>query len=124
MDLITWLEERLNTLGWTQAELARRAGISQAQVSFVLNGQRRAGADFCVAIAGALKEEPSYVLKLAGYLPSNYNPKRDIITRLLEGVASLPDDDIQELIAIVDVKRGKASNGSGSIAPQSGGVSR
>jgi transcriptional regulator with XRE-family HTH domain len=122
MDLVTWLEDQLRDLGWTQAELARRASVSQAQVSFVLNGQRRAGADFCIAIAGALKEEPSYVLKLAGYLPASYNPKRDLLTRLLEAAASLPDDDLEELLAVVGVKRGRANSGSGSVAPQSGGA--
>lgn len=116
MDLITWLQSKLIELGWSQAELARRSGISQSQISHVINGQRRAGADFCIAISGSLGVEPYVVLKMAGWLPKTYEPKRDILTRLLEAAASLPDDEIVELVALADVKRKKTKSASSALS--------
>ena len=107
-ELIRWLQDQLRERGWSQSELARRAGLSHAQVSHVLGGARGAGIDFCTAIAGPLGVPPATILKLAGYLPKTYQPGRDNVTRLLEAAASLSDADLEELIALAEVKRQRA----------------
>jgi len=68
--LILWLNTQLEARGWTHRELARRAKTSHTAVSSVLAGQRRAGWDFCVAIAKALGERPERVFRMARLLPA------------------------------------------------------
>lgn len=51
-------------------ELARRAGISHAQVSGVISDRTNPGADFCLAVARALKDEPEKLMRMAGLLPA------------------------------------------------------
>lgn len=73
MDLVTtlsdWLTTQLQQRGWSMRELGRRSNISHAQISDVINGKSRAGADFCVAIAQGLGEPVDAVLRRAGLLP-------------------------------------------------------
>lgn len=61
-----WLLYEMNTRGFSQSELARRANISQSMISHVINGRRNPGTDFCKAIAHALKMPPKTVLLAAG----------------------------------------------------------
>lgn len=49
--MIAWLIQSLETRGWSQRELARRASISQSSVSDVLSQKRLPTWDFCAAIA-------------------------------------------------------------------------
>ncbi|MBN1658283.1 MAG: helix-turn-helix transcriptional regulator [Anaerolineae bacterium] len=69
-DFVTWLIEELEQRGWTNSELARRAGVSPSTVSVILSRQKNPGPDFCLAIAGALRQPPEQVFRLAGILPS------------------------------------------------------
>ena len=64
-----WLSEELDRRGWSQSELARRAGVSQFAVSSVISGNRNAGAEFCIKIAQALNEPPEKLLRLSEILP-------------------------------------------------------
>ncbi len=50
-------------------ELSRRAGISHTQIADVVNSRANPGADFCIAVARALGEQPEKMLRLAGILP-------------------------------------------------------
>ena len=51
-ELVPWLNIILEDLGWSQRELARRAGIAHSGVSHVLSYQRKPTWDFCAAVAG------------------------------------------------------------------------
>jgi transcriptional regulator with XRE-family HTH domain len=66
--LSDWLADELTRRGWSHNELARRAGVSQPNVSAIVKGQNP-GCDFCIKIAAALGESPEKVLRLAGILP-------------------------------------------------------
>jgi transcriptional regulator with XRE-family HTH domain len=59
----------LSEKGWTQAELARRSGVSPAQITRVLSGERGLGEQSILAIAEALKLPPDEVYRAAGLLP-------------------------------------------------------
>lgn len=107
-----WLAAELHKRGWTMSELSRRSGVSHVQIGYVLRGERKAGVDFCTAIAPPLGVPPSEVLKLAGYLPASYAPKRDSITRLLEAAASLSDADVEELATLARMRAQRATTGN------------
>jgi transcriptional regulator with XRE-family HTH domain len=68
-EFIKWLMEEMTTNGWTNSELARRAGVVPSTVSMVLSRRQRPGLEFCVGIARALHVPPEEVLRLAGLLP-------------------------------------------------------
>ena len=66
----TWLLQELETRGWSQSELARRAHLGNATLSRIISGSRQAGPDAALQIARALGEAPENVFRLAGLLPS------------------------------------------------------
>lgn len=68
-DFANWLMREIEERGWTNAELARRAGISAPNVSMVISGQKGIGWEFCLGIARALGYPPEDVLRRAGLLP-------------------------------------------------------
>lgn len=51
------------------SELGRRAGVSHALISDVLNEKAAPSANFCLSVASALDERPETLLRLAGHLP-------------------------------------------------------
>jgi transcriptional regulator with XRE-family HTH domain len=67
--LSDFLNDEIEERGWSKRELARRSGISSAQVTDVMNERAQAGAEFCVSVARALGEDPEDMLRLAGILP-------------------------------------------------------
>jgi transcriptional regulator with XRE-family HTH domain len=69
-EFVTWLAKRLNEEGWSQRELARRAGVSPATISFVMNEQQSPTFGFCAAIARPLGLPVDELLALAGLRPS------------------------------------------------------
>lgn len=71
-----WLLNEMETRGFTQADLAHRAKISQAAISHILSGRRKPGGNICTAIADAFRIPPETVFRAAGYLPQppDYDP--------------------------------------------------
>lgn len=72
--MANWINSKLNELGWSQREMARKAGLSHAIISKVISGQVNPTRDFCAAIAGALGERPEKVFRIAGLLPPVEGP--------------------------------------------------
>ena len=68
MTFNAWLNQELESRGWSQRELARRSGLSSAQVSSVLGNKRTATWDFCAATAGAMGLHPVDVFQRAGLM--------------------------------------------------------
>jgi len=92
-----WLEAQLAEKGWKQAELARRAHISQPTLSRIINDTRKVGPDAARSIARALGEAPEEVFRLAGLLPPA--PSRSRLRefdRIAAMLASLPDGPIRD----------------------------
>lgn len=65
-----WLIAELEARGWSNSELARRAGLVPSTVSMVVSGHNRPGLEFCVGVGRALSVPPERVLRRAGLLPS------------------------------------------------------
>ena len=87
-----WLQDQLAQREWTQAELARRSGVSTGQIARLMTGERGVGEQSVVAIAQALKLPPAQVFEAAGILPSK--SLKDRLTEALELIfESLPEEE-------------------------------
>ncbi|MBA3533695.1 MAG: helix-turn-helix transcriptional regulator [Ardenticatenales bacterium] len=115
MDFAEWLQGELDRRGWDQAELARRSGITTAQVSRVISGGRNAGADFCIAIANALNLSREEVFRARGWLLSEPEkvvpPGTDpLVTQVAEELISLPVElrelSVRAILAVLKAVRG------------------
>lgn len=63
-----WIREELEKRGWSQNELARRAGITSGAMSFVMTGMRNPGPELCQGIARALDIPEIVVFEHAGLI--------------------------------------------------------
>lgn len=96
-DFSEWLHNQLKEHGWTQAELARRSGISPSQITRVLSGSRGLGEQSVRAIADAFKLPPEEVYRAASLLPP-ISKERSQLSELTYLINLLDDDNLQEVI--------------------------
>ncbi len=94
-----WLQQEMNTRGWDQSELARRSGVTTAQVSRLLTGERRPGPAASRKIARAFHLPPEELFRRAGLLP-NAAPRPEGAEELLHLFGELGEDDRTRLLAI------------------------
>lgn len=96
-DFVEWLDERLNERGWTRAELAKRANISEASLSLLYSGARKPGMKMCQGIAAALKLSPDDVYRAAGLLDAK--PSDDeVVSEIAHISHSLNENNRQDLL--------------------------
>ncbi len=101
-----WLANELVQRNWSHNEFARRAGISQAQISSVLKAQRSVTCAFCIQVAGALNEPPERLLRLAGILPPEAAADADL-TELMDAARLLTPEQRQEVLQYIRFLRHK-----------------
>lgn len=99
-DFSTWLIDEMNTRGWSNSELARRANVVPSTVSMIVSRRKKPGIDFCTGIARALKTPPERVFRLAGLLPLVIGDDNDRKREIEEYWPYLPDDD-RDTLAIL-----------------------
>lgn len=68
---VDWLLEEMNKQGLSQAALAKKAHVSRAAISNLINGARGAGRDLLVSIARGLGLPPETVFRAAGLFPAS-----------------------------------------------------
>lgn len=112
--LSEFLTRALEKRHWSMRELGRRADVSGALVSEVINGNVPASTKFCVLVAQALGESPVKLLRLAGYMPDMPEPTdgedkalrifrqipegyRDLALRVLANFIEAPDTVLPEM---------------------------
>ena len=88
-----WLKVELKTRGWSQADLARKSGLSTGQVARLLTGERGVGERSTLAIAHALKLPPVQVFVVAGFLPEGKSDQWLEEMKVLLGHISHADRD-------------------------------
>jgi len=113
VDFSEWLQNILIEKQMTQAELARKSGLSTAQISRLIAKRSFPGPDGCKAIASAFGLPEVQVFQAAGLLTESKNdPRQDLILYLAE---QLPDEEYDDLIAYINLRiklleeRGKKS---------------
>jgi len=98
-EFVSWLRSELELRGWDQAELARRSSVTTAQISRIISGERRAGAEVCRKIARALQLPIEEVYRKSGLLPSKgIQPAGS--EELLFLFKEMGDDDRRRLLAL------------------------
>lgn len=81
-----WLLNELKKRGWSQSELAKRAGLAPSTISNILNANKGLGEVSLSAIAKALNVPTEIVFRAAGFLP-----KAHIMTEQKEEILYLFD---------------------------------
>jgi transcriptional regulator with XRE-family HTH domain len=98
-----WIERELEQRGSNMAALARRCGITDSQVSRILNGDQQPDTATLRTLATAL-EIPLYeVYVRAGLLPVE-SDRSVVIDRILELLKTLPEVDQQALLDMTRVR--------------------
>lgn len=108
MKFASWLQSQLTQRGWDQSEIIKRAKmsgypISHTQISRIVNGDRKAGPDACIAIAHGLGMSREDVFRARGWLtkPSdtlNQAVLAPSMAEVMRTLTGLPQDT-QELVA-------------------------
>jgi len=94
-----WLESELDARSWRPADLARAAGLPQATVGNILNGNRELGLKTAVALALALDVPADMVLRRAGLLPPQPGPERDpSFQEIAEIMRGMSPDERREVV--------------------------
>lgn len=97
-----WLLSQLKERNWTQADLARKSGLTTASISNYVNGRTPDDAAL-TKLAKAFKLPAETVYRAAGVLPpvTYLDERRNDLVHLLFDLSS---DDIEELYIIAKVK--------------------
>lgn len=99
-----WLLEEMGRQKMSQQSLAQKSGITPAQVSRIISGQRGMGEKSLTAIAHALKLPPDLVFEKAGILPPK--PEATMLQRkLLHASEGLPESDIALATSLLEQRQ-------------------
>ena len=99
-EFIDWIEESRKAEGWSIRELARRTKFTASYISKVLNGQRNAGKDLCIALAGVFHVTDVFVFRLGGLLESEQ--ELDHNSEVMLGLfRNLPVDEQERVLTIM-----------------------
>lgn len=93
-----WLTLEIEKRGWTNSEVARRGGVSQARVSQVVSGDNP-GTEFCIAIARAFGLQPGEILHKAGILDNRLSDAEFETFRAV--IAEIPQEQHEHVLAIL-----------------------
>lgn len=105
VDFASWLQRELDSREWSQAELARRSGLKSAQISRVLNRERKVTLWFCRKVAPALEMQEADVLKAAGLLEITTGKGGDAyMDRLMSLLPLLTREDKLDLLDLAEAK--------------------
>jgi transcriptional regulator with XRE-family HTH domain len=99
-----WLNEQLKARNWTQAQLAKSAGLGRAVINKIINQfNKHPDPQTCVSIARALKLSPITVFRAAGLLPEE--PARVAeLDDLAEILPQLSAEGREEVLAFAQMK--------------------
>jgi len=106
VDFGAWLLDQLESRHWSQADMARRTGLSRTVISFFISGKRNPEAASLTAIADALDLPREHVLKVAGVLQeANEVVMSDDAAEMLQLFVTLSSKDRRELVELARIKK-------------------
>lgn len=98
-EFVEWIEGELEKRKWRPADLARAAALYPATISKVLNEDRQAGPDVCLALARAFKLPPELVFRKAGLLPELPGGNHDVeLQQLIDLMQRMTPDERREIL--------------------------
>ena len=97
-----WLLHEMGQRNISQQDLAQKSGITAAQISRVISGQRGLGEKSLTAIAHALKISPVTIFRKAGLLPEGGDSASFEDWQYL--LSKLPPEEQEEVRKIVEMK--------------------
>lgn len=87
----------------SQSDLAHLCGVTSAQISRIISGERKPGEKTLLGIAKAFKISPEIVFEKAGILPpSSEKGLSPVVRELLQLAIGLPDSDLEMVIALLN----------------------
>lgn len=97
-----WLMQQLEERDWSQAELARRAGVTRQAISNLINSNRQVGPEVANGIALALGLPPEEVFRKAGLIP-DHGDNRKVAERIASyKLSDLSKEQLEEIIGLID----------------------
>lgn len=106
--LLEFLNEEMRRRDLSMNKVARMAGISSGLISGVMSGTVPASANFCIAVARALRVPPEHVLRLAGILPPSVHEQAEQDPATYEAYSIMAELEPHQKAAAVSMLRGLA----------------
>lgn len=101
-EFIDWLNSELRAKDWSQADLARATGLTRGAISNIINNQRAPKVETLVAIANGLNMPAEQVLRIAGRLPEEVNPRQVAAEILGYKLGELNQNQLDEVIQFIE----------------------
>ena len=100
---VEWLIAQLNERRWSEADLARAAGVYQSAISSLLSREKGLGVDTAKKIAVALGVSQYEVFRIAGLIDEELLDDVKATQEYIRLLAAIKDDDKrQEAIDLVE----------------------
>ena len=97
-----WLLKQLQERDWTQADLARNSGLTNAAISKYING-RIPDKDAIRKLARAFSLPLNIVYQAAGLLPPQ-SPESELINRIIHLTSELPEQDQADILEYAQLR--------------------
>lgn len=96
-----WLQQQISDRGWSQSELARRAGVTPPSINKILSRERFPGVDICRGIARAFGMRDIEVLQIAGLADPELSDSTPSVREMIAKFTRLSDEDQAYMLKIV-----------------------
>lgn len=108
-----WLRIKLRERGWSESELARRAGVSRSAINLITNEKTSPGYEVASGIADALGLRREDVFRIAGLLPSlPENSDKAVLEEAVEIIRQLPVNEQKDVLDYARMRLRRASQNS------------
>ena len=92
LEFTSWLRQEMQERGMSQADLARKSGLTTAAISNLVNGNRNLGEEAGRAIARAFDIPAETIFRMAGLLPPQTDEADPLVSEGMVLLSQLPDD--------------------------------
>jgi len=99
-----WLLQELNSRNMSQSDLARASGVTTAQISRIISGQRKPGPEVLNSISRALKLSRETVFRAAGLLPA-VDELDAMIEEIIETTRHMSREEQREVLTYIRYRK-------------------